>query len=149
MPPRRALTTRAGVGQRPLSHRAASLCHCGQHRRKYLSTKSLLHDQTNTSPLRHLWGSVVVVAAPAPDGVGSVTLRSGLYADSVRFMQVSRDVGAPERVTAVLLAMATPLNLELAANMRLAPTSRPRPSSCWSPSERRTTRRSPPRPPPS
>src|SRR3954470_12456125 len=46
---------------------------------------------------------------------------SGVYADSVRLMQVSRDVGAREGVTAVLVAMATPLNLELAANMGLAP----------------------------
>src|SRR4051812_48438629 len=46
---------------------------------------------------------------------------SGVYADSVRLMQVSRDVGAREGVTAVLVAMATPLNLELAAGMGLAP----------------------------
>ena len=50
-----------------------------------------------------------------------VSLRSGVYADSVRLMQVSRDVGAREGVTAVLVAMATPLNLELAAGMDLAP----------------------------
>src|SRR3954447_11460147 len=36
-------------------------------------------------------------------------------------MQVSRDVGATDGVSAVLVAMATPLNLELAANMGLAP----------------------------
>src|SRR4051794_32852274 len=36
-------------------------------------------------------------------------------------MQVSRDVGAIYGVTAVLVAMATPLNLELAASMGLAP----------------------------
>ncbi|WP_448626073.1 FdrA family protein [Geodermatophilus sp. URMC 64] len=60
-------------------------------------------------------------APPVPDGVRSVTLRSGVYADSVRLMQVSRDVGARDGVTAVLVAMATPLNLELAANMGLAP----------------------------
>ena len=36
-------------------------------------------------------------------------------------MQVSRDVGAREGVTSVLVAMATPLNLELAAGMGLAP----------------------------
>src|SRR3954471_23069276 len=36
-------------------------------------------------------------------------------------MQVSRDVGARDGVTAVLVAMATPLNLELAATMGLAP----------------------------
>lgn len=36
-------------------------------------------------------------------------------------MQVSRDVGALDGVTAVLVAMATPLNLELAASMGLAP----------------------------
>src|SRR4051812_9348246 len=48
-------------------------------------------------------------------------LRSGVYADSVRLMQVSRDVAARDGVTAVLVAMATPLNVELAANMGLAP----------------------------
>ncbi|TFV62092.1 UNVERIFIED_ORG: FdrA family protein [Bacillus sp. AZ43] len=36
-------------------------------------------------------------------------------------MQVSRDVAARDGVTAVVVAMATPLNLELAANMGLAP----------------------------
>jgi FdrA protein len=46
-----------------------------------------------------------------------VVLRSGVYADSVRLMQVSRDVAALPGVTGVLVAMATPLNLELAANM--------------------------------
>jgi FdrA protein len=44
-----------------------------------------------------------------------------VYADSVKLMQVSRDVGARDGVTAVLVAMATPLNLELAGNMGLAP----------------------------
>ncbi|MGY1682518.1 FdrA family protein [Geodermatophilus sp. SYSU D01176] len=53
--------------------------------------------------------------------VRHVSLRSGVYADSVRLMQVSRDVGARAGVTAVLVAMATPLNLELAAGMGLAP----------------------------
>jgi FdrA protein len=53
--------------------------------------------------------------------VRHVSLRSGVYADSVRLMQVSRDVGARDGVTAVLVAMATPLNLELAAGMGLAP----------------------------
>jgi FdrA protein len=53
--------------------------------------------------------------------VRHVSLRSGVYADSVRLMQVSRDVGAREGVTAVLVAMATPLNLELAGGMGLAP----------------------------
>ncbi|UOY00410.1 FdrA family protein [Blastococcus sp. PRF04-17] len=50
-----------------------------------------------------------------------MTLRSGVYADSVRLMQVSREISAREGVTAVLVAMATPLNLELAAGMGLAP----------------------------
>ncbi|MGY1747444.1 FdrA family protein [Blastococcus sp. SYSU D00695] len=50
-----------------------------------------------------------------------VAVRGGVYADSVRLMQVSRDVGARDGVTAVLVAMATPLNLELAAGMGLAP----------------------------
>jgi FdrA protein len=53
--------------------------------------------------------------------VRSVVLRSGVYADSVKLMQVSRDIGSRDGVTAVLVAMATPLNLELATNMGLAP----------------------------
>ncbi|WP_235003605.1 FdrA family protein [Blastococcus haudaquaticus] len=57
----------------------------------------------------------------ATAGVRSVALRSGVYADSVKLMQVSRDVAAADGVSAVLVAMATPLNLELAANMGLAP----------------------------
>jgi FdrA protein len=60
-------------------------------------------------------------APPATSGVRSVALRSGVYADSVRLMQVSREVASTDGVSAVLVAMATPLNLELAANMGLAP----------------------------
>jgi FdrA protein len=60
-------------------------------------------------------------APSATSGVRSVALRSGVYADSVRLMQVSRDVGAQPGVTGVLVAMATPLNLELAVGMGLAP----------------------------
>ncbi|MGZ4547200.1 MAG: FdrA family protein [Blastococcus sp.] len=61
-------------------------------------------------------------AAPSvPSGARSVTLRSGVYADSVKLMQVSRDVAALDGVSGVLVAMATPLNLELAGNMGLAP----------------------------
>jgi FdrA protein len=62
-----------------------------------------------------------VTAPPAPAAPRSVTLRSGVYADSVRLMQVSREVAARDGVTAVLVAMATPLNLELADGMGLAP----------------------------
>lgn len=54
-------------------------------------------------------------------GVRSVSLRSGVYADSVRLMQVSRTVSALPGVTGVIVAMATPLNLELATTMGLAP----------------------------
>src|SRR3954470_6455402 len=46
---------------------------------------------------------------------------SGVYADSVKLMQVSRDIGSRDGVGAVLVAMATPLNLELATTMGLAP----------------------------
>jgi FdrA protein len=53
--------------------------------------------------------------------VRAVSLRSGVYADSVKLMQISRDVAALDGVTGVLVAMATPLNLELAANMGLTP----------------------------
>ena len=60
-------------------------------------------------------------ASAAPSDVRSVALRSGVYADSVRLMQVSREISGLDGVTAVLVAMATPLNLELATNMGLAP----------------------------
>ena len=56
-----------------------------------------------------------------------VSLRSGVYADSVRLMQVSREIGDRPGVTAVLVAMATPLNLELAAGMGLAPDGEAKP----------------------
>ncbi len=56
-----------------------------------------------------------------------VSLRSGVYADSVKLMQVSKAIGAREGVTAVLVAMATPLNLELAAGMGLSPDSGAKP----------------------
>ena len=64
------------------------------------------------------------MSSSAPVGGGpavSVQLRSGVYADSVKLMQVSRRIGARDGVSAVLVAMATPLNLELAAGMALAP----------------------------
>lgn len=64
-------------------------------------------------------------APPAVDGDSPVTrhvsLRSGVYADSVKLMQVSQAIGARPGVAAVLVAMATPLNLELAAGMGLSP----------------------------
>jgi FdrA protein len=63
----------------------------------------------------------VTQSPPAGTGVRSVVLRSGVYADSVRLMQVSREIAAREGVRAVLVAMATPLNLDLAAGMGLAP----------------------------
>jgi FdrA protein len=60
-------------------------------------------------------------APSATAGARSVALRSGVYADSVRLMQVSRQIQDLDGVTAVLVAMATPLNLELAEGMGLAP----------------------------
>ncbi len=68
-----------------------------------------------------------MTASPSPGaptgtgGVRSVSLRSGVYADSVKLMQVSRSVTELPGVTGVIVAMATPLNLELAAGMGLAP----------------------------
>ncbi|GAB3321056.1 hypothetical protein GCM10027451_42270 [Geodermatophilus aquaeductus] len=68
------------------------------------------------------------MSAPGPgEGVRHVSLRSGVYADSVRLMQVSRDVGAREGVIAVLVAMATPLNVDLAAGMGFTPDRTPSP----------------------
>ncbi|MGY5882951.1 FdrA family protein [Modestobacter lacusdianchii] len=60
-------------------------------------------------------------------GLRHVSLRSGVYADSVRLMQVSREIGDRPGVHAVVVAMATPLNLELAAGMGLAPDGEAKP----------------------
>ncbi|HEX5995690.1 MAG TPA: hypothetical protein VFY84_11160 [Jiangellales bacterium] len=51
-------------------------------------------------------------------------VRSGVYLDSVRLMQVSRDTAAVDGVSSALVAMATELNLELLAGMGFtAPTA--------------------------
>jgi FdrA protein len=47
----------------------------------------------------------------------SLDTRKGAYVDSVTLMQVSKRVGALDGVSAALVAMATDLNLELAAGM--------------------------------
>jgi FdrA protein len=47
----------------------------------------------------------------------TVQTRKGSYVDSVALMQVSRRVGALDGVSAAIVAMATELNLEMAANM--------------------------------
>lgn len=57
-----------------------------------------------------------------------VELRRGSYRDSVRLMQVSRAVGGAPGVSAALVAMATPLNLDLAAEMGFAPPPEATPS---------------------
>jgi FdrA protein len=50
-----------------------------------------------------------------------VEVRSGVYADSVTLMQVSRSVGSEPGVDAAMVAMATPLNLDLLAGMGFKP----------------------------
>jgi FdrA protein len=50
-----------------------------------------------------------------------VELRRGAYRDSVRLMQISQAVNATPGVSAGLVAMATPLNLDLAASMGFTP----------------------------
>ena len=59
--------------------------------------------------------------------VSTVDVRADAYYDSVMLMQASSAIGAVAGVTAALVAMATPLNLELLANMgfdvpQVAPT---------------------------
>ncbi len=46
-----------------------------------------------------------------------VEVRGGAYADSVTLMEVSRSVGSEPGVDAAMVAMATPLNLDLLAGM--------------------------------
>jgi FdrA protein len=57
----------------------------------------------------------------------TVDLRQGLYRDSVTLMQISRTVAELPGVTAALIAMATPLNLELLPRLGFAPPSQARP----------------------
>ena len=51
----------------------------------------------------------------------SISLRRGQYRDSVALMQVSRELGASTGVRTAFVAMATELNLELAATMGFEP----------------------------
>jgi FdrA protein len=53
--------------------------------------------------------------------VESVEVRAGSYADSVTLMQVSQRATAVDGVEAAMVAMATPLNLDLLARQRFAP----------------------------
>ncbi len=46
-----------------------------------------------------------------------VEVRSGAYADSVTLLQVSRDVGTLDGVESVMVAMGTPLNVDLLQSM--------------------------------
>jgi FdrA protein len=57
-----------------------------------------------------------------------VELRSGVYQDSVRLMQVSRALQDVPGVTGALVAMATELNLELARTMGFEPSGRAAPN---------------------
>ncbi len=50
-----------------------------------------------------------------------IELRRGAYADSVTLMQVSRSVAAEPGVEAAIVAMATPLNLDLMTGMGFEP----------------------------
>ena len=58
---------------------------------------------------------------PPADRTLHIELRRGAYRDSVRLMQISQAVNATPGVSAGLVAMATPLNLDLAANMGFSP----------------------------
>jgi len=57
----------------------------------------------------------------------TVDLRSGLYRDSVALMQISRTVADLPGVAAALIAMATPLNLELLPRLGFEPVPEARP----------------------
>ncbi len=123
--------------------------HCDTDHRRYGSTSALnLHTRDVATrfllPLRYFRGSVAAVS----DSV-HVSLRSGVYADSVKLMQVSKTVGARDGVVAVLVAMATPLNLDWPPAWASRPRARPSPTSCWSPCGPSTTPSWPPPSPPS
>ena len=52
-----------------------------------------------------------------------VELRHGIYRDSVILMQVSQAVAACRGVTAALVAMATPLNIEIYERLGFDPAA--------------------------
>ena len=52
-----------------------------------------------------------------------VELRRGIYRDSVVLMQVSQDVAACKGVAAAIVAMATPLNLEIYERLGFDPAA--------------------------
>jgi FdrA protein len=60
-------------------------------------------------------------------GSSTVDLRQGVYRDSVTLMQISRTVSELAGVTSALVAMATPLNLDLLPRLGFAPLPDARP----------------------
>ena len=63
-----------------------------------------------------------------PDPVSHVEVRSGAYHDSVTLMQISRTVSTQPGVSAALVAMATPLNLQMLSDMDLPAPPDPSPN---------------------
>ena len=53
----------------------------------------------------------------------SVELRHGVYRDSVKLMQISRSLSASPGIQAALVAMATPLNLDLLPRLGIDPSA--------------------------
>ena len=56
-----------------------------------------------------------------------IELRPGTYRDSVTLMEISQAVATAPGVTAAIVAMATPLNLELYERLGFDPRRSPRP----------------------
>ena len=59
-------------------------------------------------------------------------MRSGVYHDSVTLLRVSQTAASIPGITAVQVAMATPLNTELAAGLGFAVPEGPAPTTCSS-----------------
>ena len=71
----------------------------------------------------------------------TVEVRRGLYRDSVALMQMSHTVAGLPGVETALIAMATPLNLDLLPGLGSNPRPGPAPTIFWSPSAPTTTTR--------
>ena len=67
-----------------------------------------------------------------------VDVRRGAYHDSVTLMQVSKAVAATPGVSAVQVAMATELNVEVLTGMGSPCLATPEPTTCSSPYGART-----------
>src|SRR5205814_1219288 len=114
---------------RPGQHLGASQCGRSEHLPYPQPDRRLGGQRRRTARrLGNFFHLDTIVGPPTVEGVQRhVEIRTGVYRDSVQLMQVSQAVRDRPGVSAALVAMATGLNLELAAGLGFAapPGARP------------------------